>query len=301
MSTTVAFLGLGAMGAPMAANLVTEGFTVRVWNRTPERAAALAGATSAKTPREAASGAEFVITMLADDQAVQQVSLGADGLLGGLADGAIHLSMSTISLSETRRLAAAHAQRGRAYLAAPVFGRPDAARARLLWIVPGGPAEAITEAEPIFAALGQGTFPMANAERAVLAKLVGNFMIGATVEALGEALVLAEKGGIEPDQMLALLTGTLFGTPVYRNYGARIARTEFTPPGFALPLALKDFRLILDAAAEVKAPMPLAELVEDRISVALGLGRAGYDFAGLVSVIREEAGLGEKRGEGGGK
>jgi 3-hydroxyisobutyrate dehydrogenase-like beta-hydroxyacid dehydrogenase len=296
MSTTVAFLGLGAMGAPMAANLVNAGFTVRAWNRSPGRAAALAGATPASTPREAATGAEFVVTMLADDRAVEQVTLGDEGLLAGLADGAIHLGMSTISLVATRRMAAAHAGRGRVYLAAPVFGRPDAAKARLLWIVPGGAAEAIARAAPIFAALGQGTFPMPNAEQAALAKLVGNFLIGATIEALGEALVLAEKGGIDPEQMLALLTGTLFGTPVYRNYGSRIARTEFTPPGFAMPLALKDFRLILEAAAEAKAPMPLAELVEDRLSVALGLGRAGYDFAGLITVIREEAGLGEKRG-----
>jgi 3-hydroxyisobutyrate dehydrogenase-like beta-hydroxyacid dehydrogenase len=295
MSTTVAFLGLGAMGAPMAANLVSAGFAVRAWNRSPDRALALVGATPAATPREAATGAEFAITMLADDAAVEQVSLGAEGLLAGLADGGMHLGMSTISLAATRHLAEAHADRGRNYLAAPVFGRPDAAKARLLWIVPGGAAEAIARAAPIFAVLGQGTFPMATAEQAALAKLAGNFLIGAAVEALGEALVLAEKGGIDPEQMLALLTGTLFGTPLYRNYGSRIARTEFTPPGFAMPLALKDFRLILEAAAEVEAPMPLAELVEDRLAVALGRGRAGYDFAGLATVIREEAGLDERR------
>jgi 3-hydroxyisobutyrate dehydrogenase-like beta-hydroxyacid dehydrogenase len=188
--------------------------------------------------------------------------------------------MSTISLNATRRLARGHAERGRGFLAAPVFGRPEAARARLLWIVPGGDPALIKRAEPVFAALGQATFPMATPEQAVLAKLAGNFLIGATIESLGEAFVLA---------------GTLFGSPVVKNYGPRIARTEFTPPGFALPLARKDLRLVQEAAQETAVPMPLAELVADRIDEALRAGRQGYDFAGFASVIREEAGLPERR------
>jgi 3-hydroxyisobutyrate dehydrogenase-like beta-hydroxyacid dehydrogenase len=204
--------------------------------------------------------------------------------------------MSTISLAATRRLARAHADAGRGFLAAPVFGRPEAARARLLWIVPGGDPELVRRAEPLFRALGQGSFPQPTAEQAVLAKLAGNFLIGATIEALGEALALAEKGGLDPERLLEMLTATLFGSPVVKNYGTRIARTEFTPPGFALPLARKDFRLILEAARETATPMPLAELVADRLTEALRLGRDGYDFAGLASVIREEAGLAEKRG-----
>jgi 3-hydroxyisobutyrate dehydrogenase-like beta-hydroxyacid dehydrogenase len=279
----------------MAANLVAAGFSVRVWNRSPERAAALRGAVAAPTPREAARGAEFAITMLADDQAVEGVLLGADGLLTGLEAGAIHLGMSTISVAATRRLVQAHRDRRCEYVAAPVFGRPEAAKARLLWIVPGGEAAAIERAAPVFAALGQGSFPMGSAEQAALAKLAGNFLIGAMIEGLGEALVLCEKGGVDPERVLAMLTGTLFTAPLYRNYGTRIARTEFTPAGFALPLALKDFRLVLDAADAYETPMPLAELVEDRLETALGLGRQQYDFAGLTSVIREEAGLGERR------
>ena len=295
MSTTVAFLGLGGMGAPMAENLIAAGFALRAWNRSPAKTAALVGAVPAGSPRDAAVGADFVITMLADDRAVEEVVFGSDGLLGGLAPGATHLGMSTISLAATRRLVQAHADHGQEYVAAPVFGRPEAAKARLLWIVPGGPAAAIERARPVFAALGQGNFPMESAEHAMLAKLAGNFLIGAMVESLGEALVLAERGGLDPERLLAMLTGTLFPAPVYKSYGARIARTEFTPPGFALPLALKDFRLVLQASEETGAPMPLAELVEDRLATALGLGREGYDFAGLTSVIREEAGLPERR------
>jgi 3-hydroxyisobutyrate dehydrogenase-like beta-hydroxyacid dehydrogenase len=295
MSATVGFLGAGAMGAPMAANLVAAGFAMRVWNRSRARAEGIAGATVAATPREAATGADFVITMLADDAAVESVTFGADGLLAGLGPEGIHIGMSTIAVAATRRLVVAHAGQHRAYLAAPVFGRPEAAAAKLLWIVPGGDAPTVARCAPLFAALGQGTFPMPGAEQAALAKLAGNFLIGATIEALGEALVLGEKGGLDPEQLLALFTGTLFSAPIYRNYGPRIARTEFTPAGFALPLALKDFRLILDAARGAGAPMPLAELVKDRLSEALRLGREDHDFAGFATVIREEAGLPARR------
>jgi 3-hydroxyisobutyrate dehydrogenase-like beta-hydroxyacid dehydrogenase len=295
MNATVGFLGLGAMGFPMAANLVAGGFRVRAWNRSPAKAEALTGATVARTPREAADGADFVVTMLSDDVAVEAVTGGSDGLLAGLPSGGIHVGMSTISLAATRRLAAQHAARGRGFVAAPVFGRPEAARARQLWIVPGGDPELVRRAEPLFAALGQGSFPQAAPEHAALAKLAGNFLIGATIEALGEALALAEKGGLDPERLLGMLTATLFGSPVVKNYGARIARTEFTPPGFALPLARKDFRLVQEAAREQGVPMPLAELVSDRLTEALRLGREGYDFAGFASVIREEAGLAERR------
>jgi 3-hydroxyisobutyrate dehydrogenase-like beta-hydroxyacid dehydrogenase len=295
MLTTIAFLGMGGMGFPMAANLVAAGYKVRAWNRTPEKAAALTGATACKTPREAATGAELVISMLADDGAVEGAANGPDGILAGLARGAAHISMSTISVAATRRLAQAHAEQGLGFLAAPVFGRPDAARARMLFIVPGGDPALIKKAEPIFAAMGQGTFPQKTAEHSALAKLVGNFMIGATIEALGEALSLGEKAGLDPEQLLAMLAGTIFGSPVVKNYGARIAKTEFLPPGFTLTLARKDFRLIQEAAREQGAPMPLAELVADRLSEAIRLGREGYDFAGFASVIREETGLGEKR------
>jgi 3-hydroxyisobutyrate dehydrogenase-like beta-hydroxyacid dehydrogenase len=296
MSATIGFLGLGAMGFPMAANLVAAGFKVRAWNRTPAKAEALTGARTARTPRDAAVGAEFVVTMLSDDAAVEGVTDGPDGLLAGLAPDAVHLGMSTISLSGTRRLAQLHQERKRHFVAAPVFGRPDAARARQLWIIPGGDPQTVRRADPVFAALGQGTFPQPAAEQATLAKLAGNFMIGATIEALGEALALAEKGGLDPDRLLSILTATLFGSPVVRSYGGRIARTEFTPAGFALPLARKDFRLIQEAAREQSTPMPLAELVADRLTEALRLGREDYDFAGFASVIREEAGLPERRG-----
>ena len=295
MTTTVAFLGLGGMGLPMAANLVTAGFRVRAWNRSVARLEGLTGAEPCRTPHEAAEGSAFVISMVADGMAAEAVSFGPKGLLGALAPDAVHIGMSTVSLAATRRLVSAHADQGREYVAAPVFGRPEAAAARKLWIVVGGDPDPVARAEPVFAALGQGTYRFPTAEQATLAKLAGNFLIGATVEALSEALVLVEKGGLDPEQFLAMLTGTLFDLPLVRNYGARIARTEFTPAGFSIPLARKDFTLIRAASEEFEAPLPIAELVGDRLEEAARRGRRHYDLAGLASVVREEAGLPERR------
>jgi 3-hydroxyisobutyrate dehydrogenase-like beta-hydroxyacid dehydrogenase len=232
-----------------------------------------------------------VITMLADDAAVEAVTFGPSGLLGGLGETAVHVGMSTISVALSRRLAREHAEARRAYVAAPVFGRPEAAAARKLWIVVGGADEAIARCAPIFSALGQGIFPMGTAAQASLAKLAGNYLIAATIESVGEALVLGEKGDIDPGRLFAMLSGTLFGSPVFNGYGNRIAKTEFIPPGFTMTLGLKDVDLALAAARELGAPMPVAELARSRLLTAIERGRGDHDFAGFASVIREAAGL----------
>lgn len=296
MNRTVGFLGAGAMGAPMAANLVAAGYAVRLWNRSPEKARAVAGATVVLTPRQAAAAADVVISMLADDSSVTAVVQGPDGLLASMAKGTTHVSMSTLSVAGVRRLASLHAERGIRFIAAPVFGRPEAAKAKLLFVVPGGPKEEVEALTPLFMAMGQAIYPFPTPEQAALAKLAGNFLIGATIESVAESLVLAEKGGIDPTAMLDLLTGTIFGSPVVKNYGGRIARTEFIPPGFALPLAQKDFRLIREAARDAGVPMPVAHLVADRLDRAADAGRKDHDFAGLATVIREDAGLPPHRG-----
>jgi 3-hydroxyisobutyrate dehydrogenase-like beta-hydroxyacid dehydrogenase len=279
------------MGAPMAANLVAAGFKVQLWNRSLEKARAVAGARVVSTPKEAAGGAQVVISMLADDASVNAVVQGPDGLLASLARGALHVSMSTLSVAGVKRLATQHGERGIRFVAAPVFGRPDAAKAKMLFIVPGGAAADLAALTPVFNAMGQGIFPFPAPEQAALAKLTGNFLIGATIEALGEALALAEKGGLDPEVMLNLLTGTIFGSPVVKNYGGRIARTEFVPAGFALPLAQKDFRLIREAARDTDVSMPVADLVAERLAQASNMGRTDHDFAGFATVIREDAGL----------
>ncbi|HXG44427.1 MAG TPA: NAD(P)-dependent oxidoreductase [Gemmatimonadales bacterium] len=291
MTGPVAFLGLGAMGTPMAANLLAAGFALRVWNRTAAKAKALTGAEWAASPREAAEGAAVVITMLADDAAVEATTFGPHGLLAGLGPDGVHAGMSTVSVACTRRLVVAHAERGSAYVAAPVFGRPEAARARQLWIVAGGASDRLARLEPVFDALGRGVFTLGTAAEAALLKLVGNFLIGAMVESLGEALVLAERGGLDPERVVEILGESLFPSPVFRSYGARIARAEFEPAGFALPLALKDFNLIRAAAEEAGVPLPVAELVRGRLEESRRRGRDRFDFAGLAALVREAAGL----------
>lgn len=288
---SLAFLGLGAMGIPMARNLVQAGFDVRVWNRTASKAGEVPGARSAPTPAEACDGAAFAVSMLADDVAVETTVLGPDGALVGLRTGSIHVASSTISVALCRRLAEVHAAKGVGYVAAPVFGRPDAAAAKQLWIVPGGGPSDIERCAAIFSALGQGTFPMGTAPQATLAKLLGNFMIASTIEMLGESLAVAEKAGVEPTAVLDMLTGTLFGAPVFRRYGQLLAQTAFEPAGFYLPLGLKDVNLALEAAEDLRVPLPLASLVRDRMLTALALGRAHFDWSGFASVIREAAGL----------
>lgn len=291
MSDTMAFLGLGRMGRPMAANLAAAGFTVRTWNRSRRTDQDIAGTLRVDSIADAAAEAGFAITMLADDRALEEVTLGPDGLLRALAPDAIHISMSTISPALADRLAREHLAAGRHFIAAPVFGRPDAAAARRLWIVPGGEADLLARAEPIFAALGQGTWPTATAHGAALTKLIGNFLLATTVEALAEAFALAERGGLEPMKLQEMLTGTLFGSPAVSGYGTRIATTEFQPAGFALRLALKDVGLALGAAASLDVPLPFAEIARDHLAAAEREGRGDWDWAGVGSVVRERSGL----------
>lgn len=291
MSLDLACIGLGRMGLPIARVLATRGFAVRAWNRTPPADPGLPPGTLAPTLADAARGAPLALTMLADDAAVRAVTFGAGGLLDLLPPGAIHVGMSTISRALTLELAGAHAERGQRYVAAPVFGRPDAAGAGRLWIVAGGDEEALARCAPVFAALGQGVFPFATPAEAALVKLLGNFLIGTTIEALGEALAAGEKGGVAPQALLDVLTRTLFGSPVVARYGDLIARQAFEPAGFALALGMKDIRLALEAGRDVGAALPIAELLEARLLQALGRGRGHLDWAGLATVSRDEAGL----------
>lgn len=286
----VGFCGLGQMGRAMCGSLVAAGFEVRAWNRT--RGKAPSGAVEVASPREAAQDADVVISMLADDAAVEAVVPGDQGLLAGLRGGAVHCGMSTISVQLSQRLVDAHQAAKQHYVAAPVFGRPDAAEARRLWIVCGGEDAALAACQPLFDALGQGTLPLGTAPNASLAKLCGNFMLAGLVEMFGEATTLAEKAGLDPEKLASALAQILFANaPIPKSYLARIAAAQFLPPGFALSLGLKDVSLALKAGEELRVPLPLASLARDHLLAALARGRAGWDFAGFASVVRENAGL----------
>jgi 3-hydroxyisobutyrate dehydrogenase-like beta-hydroxyacid dehydrogenase len=288
----VGFIGLGRMGSGMAANLLAAGHTLTVYNRSPVKAEPLIGkgARLAKTPGEAARG-EVVITMLADDHALEHVVLAHGGILEALAPGAIHLSMSTISVALAERLAAAHREKGQELVSAPVFGRPEAAASAKLFIVVAGKKEAVASCRPLFDVLGQRSFVVADeAPKANLVKLSGNFLIASVIEALGEAIALVSKAGIDRAQYVDLLTSTLFGAPVYKTYGALIAEERYHPAGFKAELGFKDIHLALSVAKDLKVPMPLASLISDRFLALLAGGGGALDWSALALLARRDAG-----------
>jgi 3-hydroxyisobutyrate dehydrogenase-like beta-hydroxyacid dehydrogenase len=288
----VGFIGLGHMGAGMAANLLRAGHEVTVYNRTPgkERALVEQGAHTAGQVADACRG-EAVMTMLADDGAVEGVVFGDQGVIGSLGTGAIHLSMSTISVALSERLAAAHAKAGQRFVAAPVFGRPDVAAAGKLFIVAAGAPDAVTACSSLFEALGQKTFSVGDEPQAAnLVKLSGNFLLASVIEGLGEAMALVGKAGIDRRQYLELLTSTLFTAPVYKTYGGLIAEEKFEPAGFAAPLGYKDIRLTLAAADRLRVPMPVASLLRDRFLTLLAQGGEALDWSGIGQLAAKDAG-----------
>jgi 3-hydroxyisobutyrate dehydrogenase-like beta-hydroxyacid dehydrogenase len=290
----VGFIGLGNMGQGMARNLVKANHQLIVWNRTREKGESLvaAGAKMATTPGEAAREAEIVITMLADDLAVEEVVFGKDGFIGSLPKGAVHISMSTISVALSQRLQKSHGEHGQQYVSAPVFGRPEAAEAAKLFIVPAGPADELKKCAPIFSSIGQQTFVMGNeAPMANVVKLSGNFLIAAVIECLGEAIALVRKHGVDAQQYLDLLTNTLFSAPVYKTYGGLIINEKFEPAGFKLKLGLKDVRLALAAGEGVSVPLPIASVIRDQALAGIANGLGEKDWSSLSQVAARNAGL----------
>lgn len=286
------FIGLGHMGSAMAANLVKAGHDVTVFNRSPEKRRALLelGAHEAGSVADACHG-EVIITMLADDNAVAAVALASHGIVESLAKGAIHLSMSTISVALSKRLSETHAHAGQRFVAAPVFGRPDAAAAAKLFIVAAGEAAAVETCKPLFGALGQRTVAISTEPAAAnLVKLSGNFLLAAAIEALGEAIALVGKAGIDRRAYVDLLTSTIFPAPAYKTYGGLIAEGRFQPAAFAAPLGFKDIRLALEAAESLCAPMPLGSLLHDRFLRLLAQGGDSLDWAAIGGLAAQDAG-----------
>ncbi|MGZ3282003.1 MAG: NAD(P)-dependent oxidoreductase [Xanthobacteraceae bacterium] len=289
----VGFIGLGHMGQPMALNLLKSGQRLVVYNRTRSRAEPLAaqGAHIANNVAEA-SHAEVVITVLPDDAAVEEVAFRSGGILSTLPKNAIHISMSTISVALSDRLAEAHRNASQFYVAAPVFGRPEAAAAGKLFIIAAGPEAALALSHPLFDAMGQKTFAIGDRQpQANLIKLAGNFLIAASIECLGEAFALVRKSGIEPHRFLEILTGTLFTAPLYHTYGTMIADEKYEPAGFKMSLALKDMRLALAVADATTVPMPTASLVHDHCLAGVAQGEGEADWSGLARLSARNAGL----------
>ncbi len=287
------FVGLGNMGLPMARNLLQAGHRVTVYNRTRSRAEELAksGAQIAATPA-AACDPGIVISALSDDAAVEECVWGEGGILHALPRNGAHICTSTISTELSRRLTDAHDARGQRFVAAPVFGRPDAATAARLIVVAAGPAETIERCRPLLEPLGRKLFVLGpDPPAAHTLKLAGNFLIASMLETLAEAFALLRKSSVDPAKLLEIVNGGLFQSPVYENYGRIMIEQRFEPAGFAVRLGLKDVRLVLRAAEAAAAPLPIASLVCDRLLSALARGQGELDWSSLARLAAESAGL----------
>lgn len=292
---TVGFVGLGHMGTAMAVNLAGSGRRVAAYIRRPDQMGSLIGLGLRPTLEFASLfDCGIVISMLPDDAAVRDVVLGRDeakGLASGLKDGAIHLSMSTISTATASRLAAEHARYGQSYVAAPVFGNPDAARARQLFIVAAGAAADVKRCQPLLDSIGQKTFVVGtDPSQANLVKLLGNMMTATTLEMLGEVVAVALKRGLDPKAFIDIMTSTMFSGRAHKIYGDKIVSQSYAA-GFVLPLVLKDVRLALAEAESAAAPMPSVDVVRDRLITGIARGYADLDWSALGLIAAQEAGL----------
>ena len=288
----VGFIGLGRMGKAIVANLLRAGHRVRVWNRSPEpaRELAKAGATIVGEPAEAAR-AEVLMTMLADDESTRSVLLGG-GVLDRAARGLVHVNLATVSVALAREFAQLARERGIAYVAAPVFGRPEAAQAAKLNIVVAGEENAVARIHPLLSAIGERIWPVGSApEHATVVKLAGNFMIASALETMGEAAALTQAHGVPAREFLKVLTSTLFAAPVYQSYGRLVAEQQYEPAAFKLVLGLKDIRLALQAGEAAHVPMPFASVLRDHLLEAVAAGKGESDWAMLAEVAARHAGL----------
>jgi 3-hydroxyisobutyrate dehydrogenase-like beta-hydroxyacid dehydrogenase len=288
----VGFIGLGNMGSAIAGNILKAGHQLTVWNRSPAPVAELVGrgAMAAKTPQDALHG-DCVFSMLANDAALREVGL-AGPLLHHAAPGLVHVNLATISIELARQMAEAHAARGVGYVAAPVFGRPDAAAAAKLIVIAAGAGKDIARVRPLLEVVGQRVAVVGEVpEQANLFKIAGNFMLAAAIETMGEAIALVRKGGLDPALFIQVLTTSLFAGPAYQGYGALIVAQKYEPAGFKLQLGMKDAGLALAAGSQLQVPLPLASLVHDHFIEAMASGWAEKDWAALAGLAAAKAGL----------
>jgi 3-hydroxyisobutyrate dehydrogenase-like beta-hydroxyacid dehydrogenase len=282
----IGFLGLGKMGMPMAKRLLAARHELIVWNRTHKKADELrqSGAHVAATPADVARATDFVITMLFDDAAHEEVLFGpkempVNGLLGALRPGALHIACSTISVALSERLTEEHARRGQEYVAAPVFGRPNVAEEGRLWIVVAGADDAVAHARPVLEPLSRGISVVGKQPRQAHAlKLGGNFLISAMIHALGESFVFADSQGIDPEVFLEAVNNALFQSPFYAAYG-KVMLHPPQNPGATMELGAKDLRLLREAAASRGARLSLADELAGIFDEARRQGLGNEDWA----------------------
>lgn len=288
----LAFIGLGAMGQAIVANLLEAGHEVAVWNRSPAAADGVVkqGAKRARSVAAACDGTEVLLSMLADDPSLRAVLIDS-GALDGLRAPLVHVNLSTISVSLSEELEKAHARAGVAYIAAPVVGRPHVAAAGALQILAAGPAAALSKVQPLFDVIGKKTWALGDRpSQANVMKLAVNFMLVSAIETMGEATTLVDAYGIAPSTLIDLVSSSVFPGPVYQGYGGNIASATYEPAGFKARLGLKDVRLMLSAAEQASVPLPIASLVRDSLIDALAHGDGEKDWSVLARGSMRRAG-----------
>ena len=295
MEKKIGFIGLGNMGINMAKNLISEGYHLQVYNRTLSKADELeqGSITKCKTPAEAANGVHAVITMLSEDEVLKETVSGKDGILEKLPKNSLHISMSTVAPETSKSLAKQHHDAGSQFIAAPVFGRPEAAAAKKLWICISGDQKSKEIAKPILECLGQGIFDFGeDVGGANVVKIAGNFMIMASLEIMAEAFTLAEKNGLDRLKVAEFFGSTLFNAPIYQNYGKLIANKQYEPVGFKAKLGYKDARLAFKLSQQSETPMPVATAIHNRLLTAVAKGWGETDWVeGVGRGVTEDAGL----------
>ena len=291
----VGFIGLGIMGGAMARNLLAAGHDVTVYNRTRGKAEALAaaGATVADAPLDTATSAEILITVLGGDASVAEILFeGGDDLIAALPDGAVHVSMETISVAYSETLTETHKARGRGFVCAPIIGRGDAAEAGTLTLIVGGATAAVDYCTPVFEAMSERIVHVGETPKtAAIVKLSNNYLIAGALGAMGEAFAVVRKAGVDPNVFYELITATMFSAPIYTYYGKNIATDVHTPANFRTPLGLKDITQMIDSAAALGVPMPLGALLQDQIRQALDAGYEDLDWSVVARVAARAAGL----------
>jgi 3-hydroxyisobutyrate dehydrogenase-like beta-hydroxyacid dehydrogenase len=288
----IAYLGMGTMGGGMAANLLKSGYPVTAWNRTAERCAPLVakGAQQAASPAEAVAGADLVMYCLSDDAAVEDLVWGSGGLLAAVQPGQIVVDMTTLHPDTSRKEAAAYEAIGARFLDAPVFGSKNEAAAGGLWVVVGGDKGLYQEVLPVLEALSETTHYMGVNGQGASMKLVGNLLVAAQLEALGEAMVLATRAGLDPEDVLGVLHVTDFKSPIFDGVGETLIRRDFET-NFALKLMLKDANLIARFAQDLNVPVPAAAATREVIKGAINKGWGEENASAFIRNLEEQAGV----------
>jgi 3-hydroxyisobutyrate dehydrogenase-like beta-hydroxyacid dehydrogenase len=287
--STIGFLGLGIMGQGMVKNLVASGHQVTAWNRSPVDVEAL-GATRAESIKDAVSGFDYVMYCLADDKAVEDVVLAEGGVMTHVSEGSIVIDLSTINPLTSAKESQAYAAKGIRFLDAPVFGSKGEANSGGLWIIVGGNKETFDEAQKVLAPISETTHYMGQSGNGTKMKLVGNLIVASQLEALGEALTLAKKAGLELQDVLDVLRVTDFKSPIFDGVGAAVLADDYSP-SFALKLMLKDANLIKTFADSLSSPIPSTEVTRSVIAEAVDKGWGEENASALIKVISERAGV----------